>query len=98
MLTPHASSVGVSRSPRSRVVIGGASRPQLRGAGPSSRAITGPVKTSASGCSRAPSSSAASHPGQARMSSSTYTSSSPLERSKPLLRAAFSPSGPGWGS
>ena len=49
MLTPHASSVGVSCSPSSSVVTGGASRPQLRGAGPSSRATTGPVNTSARG-------------------------------------------------
>ena len=35
-----------SRSPRSSVVIGGSSRPQLRGAGPSRRATIRPAKTS----------------------------------------------------
>ena len=55
MLTPQASSTGVSCSPSSSVVIGGASRPQLCGAGPSRRALTGPVKTSTCGFSRAPS-------------------------------------------
>ena len=42
MFAPHAKRASVSRSPSSSVVIGGRSRPQLRGAGPSRRARIGP--------------------------------------------------------
>ncbi len=62
MFEPQAKRVGTSTGPRSSVVIGGDSRPQERGAGPSSLATMRPAKTSLRGLPSDASSNASSQP------------------------------------
>ncbi len=98
MFEPHANRVRVSSSPRSSVVTGGSSRPQLRGDGPSSEARMRPAKMSSEGLAAAAASSAASQPGRTLTSSSRNATSCAVPALTPLLRAAFSPSGAPSGS